>query len=318
MSRQSPPVNDVKLSKAEAAKQLLSPNSNIVGVGIGKKVEMGKAAPEDCVRIYVVSQAYSNAVPSSVLGVPTEVIEVGNFGRKGNHSKLAGSTAASGYAQGAGSPIRVKTNAPNVNEGVRGTLGAVVTDGAKEYLLSCNHLLARNRRVPMDAVIVSAEFVGTETEIARPAYFVELNHSRGNSVDCALAELTRKVPATFPDGVKLASADTIDPRQVKNVTKFGAVTHRTSGTIVDTDADLYIDYRFGTFLLEHQIMIDGGDDVKYFATSGDSGSVVVDEATGRPTALIFAASGRFAVASPLDTVLTELAKNGPKLKIVPE
>ena len=40
--------------------------------------------------------------------------------------------------------------------------------------------------------------------------------------------------------------------------------------------------------------------------SGDSGATVWDQETGKPTAMIFAAAGRFAVACPLPTVLKAL------------
>ena len=96
-------------------------------------------------------------------------------------------------------------------------------------------------------------------------------------MDCALARAyARQVQATFPDGLELSWNQPADPGPKVKVTKFGAVTGRTDGTIVDRDADLYIDYSFGTFLFEHQFMIDGGGDGADFATAGDSGSLVVD------------------------------------------
>jgi hypothetical protein len=325
----------LRQAKEEAVKKLLGPNSNVVGVGIGKRVKGGKETAEDCVRVYVVSKnpdpndlSSNSKVPSSFCkgAVGTDVIEVGRFGRRRVPLKPRGATPPKpprSTNPQPGSLIRVKTNAPNVNEGFRGTLGAVVTDGTDKYILSCNHVLARNGRVPeKHATIVSAEFVGTQGEIAKPGCFVEIDPDGGNSVDCALAVLPlngNKVHAMFPDGFKLSPDGPDDPKPDMKVTKFGGVTHQTSGTIVDTDVDLCIEYSFGTFRFEHQVMIDGGcigdggctdddgeDNVNHFAAAGDSGSIVIDESTYRPIGIVFAASGRFAVACPLKTALEKL------------
>ncbi|SPE35327.1 conserved hypothetical protein [Candidatus Sulfopaludibacter sp. SbA6] len=314
---------DLKGAKEQAVKLLLRPNSNVVGIGIGKKVKDGQATPEDCVRVYVVSKIGPNdlspnsLVPSNFLGVPTDVIEVGHFGRKGHHTQPREDTTPR-----PGSPIRVKTNAPNVNEGQRGTLGAVVTDGTRQYILSCNHILAVNGRVPKEANIVSAEFVGTEDTIAEPGSFIEFQRDGGNSVDCAVAPLPARtiVQATFTDGLGLSPDGPADPQPDMKVTKFGAVTGRTYGTIADIDADLYVDYSFGTFRFDHQVMIDGGSDTILFAAAGDSGSIAADTSTKRATAtaMIFAASGRFAVACPLKLALEKLAAEAKvnKLSVV--
>ncbi len=318
------PPSDLNLAKAEAVEKLLHPNGNIVGLGIGKKVTKGKETPEDCVRVYVVYKIIdpNGLAPDSLVPpyfgnhVPTDVIEVGRFGRRGQPPKPADTILQQG------SPIRVKTNAPNVNEGARGTLGTVVAEGANRYILSCNHILARNGRIPKSARVVSAQFVGTQQEIALPGHFVNLDNYDANSVDCALALLTEeakaKVQATFPDGSKLSASDPADSTRGMRVRKFGAVTGRTEGAIVDTDVDLYIDYSFGTFLFTDQVMIDSGGDDNQFATAGDSGSIVIDQSTNRATAMVFAASGRFAVACRLDKVLAALAAEAkvPKLDLV--
>jgi hypothetical protein len=302
----------LKQAKQEAVKQLLRPNRNIVGIGIGKKITRNEPTSQDCVRVYVVSKicmddlAANSAVPSQILGAPTDVIAIGRFGRTGRPALRTDTTPRPGSA------IRVKTLAPNVNQGQRGTLAAIVTDGVYRYILSCNHILAVNGRVPCDAEVVSAEFVGAEQTIAKPGNFIPFARNSANSVDCALALLPtdNKVQATFPQDFKLSTNTPADPHAEAKVTKFGAVTARTEGTIVDTDVDLYMDYSFGTFYFEHQVMIDGGWGGPYFAAAGDSGSLVVDTSTasGAAIGLIFGASGRFAVACPLGAALQQLAQ----------
>ncbi len=316
-------LDQLHTAKAAAVACYLKPNSNIVGVGIGKKLIDG--APTDCVRIYVVLRKDEVEIPESQLvpkgtlikGVPVDVIEVGPFGKNGQKPiKDDGTTTRPG------SPIRVKTAVTNVNEGRRGTLGAVVTDGEAYYILGCNHVLAVNGRVPADpdlAQVVSGEFVGGDAPLASPDEFVPLLRGPGtaNSADCAIARLKDRdsIPATFPDGtVRLTSPDAVAPEIGMYVRKFGAGTGLTRGAIVDTDVDLYVDYSFGTFLFEHQVVIQSSEDGKEFATGGDSGSIVIaatDAQEGKATGMIFAASGTFAVACPFSTVLSEL---GAQLK----
>ena len=59
-----------------------------------------------------------------------------------------------------------------------------------------------------------------------------------------------------------------------------------NGAIVDLSADFLIDYSFGTFQFERQLLIErrGGG---AFADDGDSGSLVLDFKTRKPLALMF-------------------------------
>jgi hypothetical protein len=304
-------LDRLQAAKADAVARFLKPNGNIVGIGIGTKQIDGKTV--DCVRVYVVRREAQESIPPSqvvakgttISGVPVDVIEVGHFGRKERHpQKDRGTTTRPG------SPIRVKTDATNVNQGALGTLGAVVTDGKASYVLGCNHVLDVNGRVLNDpkAQVISAEFVGNEPKIADPLPGVPLERNADNLVDCAIARLRdgSGVLTTFPDGtVKLDPGDPVDPRPGMKVTKFGAGTGLTRGTIVDVDANLYVDYSFGTFRFEHQVVIESSEASGEFATNGDSGSLAIND-QGQASAMIFAASGQFAVACPLKTVLTEL------------
>jgi hypothetical protein len=128
-------------------------------------------------------------------------------------------------------------------------------------------------------------------------------------VDCALARLKDSAPvspAFAKDTLTLSTGLPVDPVPGMRVKKVGAATGLRAGQIVDIGADLYVDYSFGTFRFDNQIVIDSGSDQIDFATLGDSGSLVVDTDSRRATAMIFAASGRFAVACPLAAVFQQL------------
>jgi hypothetical protein len=305
---------DLRLAKNEAVRALLRPDcpGNVVAVGIGKK------STDDCLRIYVVSKLAHHKltpeelVPLRFLGVPTDVIEIGRLGRKGR-----GPAIIPNRRPEPGAPIRVDTKAPNVNSGATGTLGMVAKVGRNRYILGCNHILAVNGRVESQdptAKIVSAEFVGDEQTLASPLVYVRLDRHAENVADCALAQIegsekeqATKVQAVFPDGIgNLASGDPMKPEPGKRVTKIGAATYKTEGKIVDVDADLYVDYSFGRFRFKNQIVIEG-DDVD-FATAGDSGSIIVDQEKGQPVGMVFAASGKYAIACQLLEVVSSLQK----------
>src|SRR5215813_14173372 len=76
-------------AKDLAVNRLLRPNSfsNIVGVGIGRKLVGDEVTDTRCVRIYVQSKRELEdlrpfeVVPADFLGIPTDIIEVGRLGR---------------------------------------------------------------------------------------------------------------------------------------------------------------------------------------------------------------------------------------------
>src|ERR1700733_7910520 len=86
-------MNEYNLQEARlaAAKALLGPNypNNVVGGGIGNKFTNGTDTGALCVRVYVLSKFYEDSlvtsavVPATFLGVPTDVIQVGRYGRTG-------------------------------------------------------------------------------------------------------------------------------------------------------------------------------------------------------------------------------------------
>ncbi len=317
-------IERLQEAKELAVNSLLGKNryGNVVGVGIGRKVVDGKVTDIRCLRIYVQSKidrdylSPAAEVPKSFLEIPTDIIEVGFLGRAG---KLVPKTRDDENEKdtGPGSSVRLKTITPNVNQGAGGTLGAVVQDAArKRYILSCNHVLAVNGRVPQDGTsIVTPALSEHPRKIAVPSpFFIPLADDKSNLVDCALALAGDHINLNFRSGKLDTHNPTSEADRGQKVQKDGAVTGLTYGTIVDLNADLYVEYNFGRFLFSNQIVIWSEDD--NFATDGDSGSVVVNTETNQAVALIFAGAGKFAVACPLTEVLSQLSdKVGSKLEL---
>ena len=316
-------------AKDLAVNRLLRPNSvsNIVGVGMGRKVVGNEVTDTRCVRIYVQSKYSPNdlspaeIVPSSFLDMPTDNIQVGRLGRKRNLSHSLRDDLQSG-GTGPGSSIRLTATSSNVNQGAAGTLGAILEDGKTRYVLSCNHVLTVNGRAlnGKEACVVTPALSHKPKSIAQPnEYYIKLERDQKNYVDCAMAPMLVKPKDVKPHfrAARLAAgtrggnhgiAATDSPIGVadrgQKVKKDGAVTGLTSGTVVDTDADFYVEYSFGTFLFANQIVIEGDDDS--FAGDGDSGSIAIDMAQKKAIAMIFAESGKFAIACSLECVFQQL------------
>lgn len=323
-------VNEFKAAKEAAVQSLLRPNfqGNVVGVGIGKKVKGGKVTGIDCLRIYVQAKRGLDyvmpaaVIPSGFLDIPTDVIQVGRLGRAGRRKDPRDDGAPD--VKGPGSSLRLDDGPPNVNQGAGGTLGAFVRDKAKGtlYILSCNHVLAANGRVRAHpaTVAVSPALSHKPWKLAKAgaAFFVKLT-DQANGVDCAIALLEKAAAGCELDPRFRAAADgklagTLPPSQGQRVKKDGAVTGLTAGTVVDTGANLFVECSFGTFLFTDQVVIEGDDD--NFAADGDSGSVVIEEKQNA-IAMVFAGSGRFAIACPIDAVLARLgALAGADLELV--
>jgi hypothetical protein len=312
---------DLQKAKQLAVNRLLRPNTfaNVVGVGIGYKTTDGAVTPTQCVRVYVHTKLNpgditpASLIPPGFQDIPTDVIEVGRFGRVGRVDSPRDLTDKDPITPG--SPIRLQTSAPNVNSGAFGTLGAVAEAGKDRYILSCNHILNVNSRVPVGTAIVSAASFGAGTApvVARStSYFVKIARDTPNEVDCALARIDKgatvqaipivngkplfSVGGTYP-ALMIANSVAIGA----TVAKFGSVTGLTYGTVVDFDADFFVDYSFGTFLFTGQIVIDGnipGKNNDLFASEGDSGSILVDPSL-QAVGMVFAEAERFVLACPL-------------------
>src|SRR5437016_11841417 len=169
MNRESIPLQ-LSTAKKEAATRFLTDSAraaystravsyqidlNIVGVGIGKKIKGGQPTATDAVRIYV-NRKFPKAqipqpqqVPVAISGVPTDVVETGRF--KAFTMPPAPTTPRDRFR-----PIRPGTSIgppPIGNMVEAGTLGAIVKSGGALYILSNNHVLANEDKLPAGTAI---------------------------------------------------------------------------------------------------------------------------------------------------------------------
>jgi hypothetical protein len=207
-----------------------------------------------------------------------------------------------------------------------GTLGAVVDAGGKQYVLSSNHVLAHNGRVPQATPVATLgplDDANVGSVIATRSDFVELQApgwplkgAPPNLVDCALAEVTAPITSATPIDVFASPSPGTTPSQTIPITKNGRSTGMTQSQIRIFHWAGYIDFSFGIYYFEE--MMGTYDGHNMFAAPGDSGSLAVDS-QGLGVGLITARgyvfdptpdqfASHIILTCALDSVRSELAK----------
>jgi hypothetical protein len=285
-----------------------NPEDNVVGVGIGRRMMDGAPSETYTIVFLVEHKVIESAIPagqrlpSSVGGIPTAVIETGRFRQHQSNTRS-----------------RIRPLRPGCSIGVMlggdllmaGTLGAVLRRDGVLGLLSNNHVFANENRLPLGSRIIQPGSldggISKSDTVAHLTYFVPLDFSVPNQVDCAFAELAdhdQTNPAPLPKVGTLRSAVPASAENGMAVEKVGRTSAYTRGTILAETADVRVEYDTGEIVFEDQILIDGG--VVAFSQPGDSGALVVAVETKQPVGLIIAGAGRRSIANPIAEVLARL------------
>jgi hypothetical protein len=295
-----------------AASTSPSPESNLVGVGIGEKLSGGKHTGVMAVKFLVRIKYPDNQVPpeerlpTQVNGQPVDVEQVGTFRR---------------FQPGAmpNPRRRMRPARPGCSIGFRfpgdqfimaGTFGALVSKGSRRFILSNNHVIADENRLALGSRIFQPGFLDAgsppnTSAIARLTRFVPLVGGAPNKVDCAIAELNSLGIANNqtlfigpPRGKSRAIIDMV-------VHKFGRTTGFTVGRVTSVETDVNVEYDMGVINFSDQIIIRGLD-ANPFSASGDSGSLILERSTNKAVGLLFAGSASHTIANHIDDVLREL------------
>lgn len=264
-------------------------DSSIVGVGYG--VRENGTAEGPALRVYVRAKrrrsdlTVGELVPDEVDGVPTDVIPVGD------------PTAYQG-------PVPCGVSVGHVS-GRPGTLGCLVTQGNRQFILSNNHVLANtNAAQPGDRIVHPATTDSPRpTAIARLSAYHPLDWARGNVIDAAIAELLEAGvvhPAIV--GIGRVGQPPATAVRYQSVRKTGRTTGTTTGVVEDLSASIRIRYGNRVAVFANQIAVRGV--AGPFSQPGDSGSLVVDAASQRAVALLFGGGGSYAFCNPIGLVLS--------------
>lgn len=295
--------------------------TNIVGTGIGEKLTDGRRTGRMAIRVYVINKVPKKneselprdmLIPKVVKGAltdeMTDVIAVGRPLLRQNSFYIR--PAPGGVSIG------------NINDPSAVTLGCLVQKENDIFILSNNHVLARQNAAKQDEDIVQpGTYDGGTDVIAKLAEMknVVADGIALNLVDAAIAKPIER-SLVSDEIIRIGRPKgTIEPRRYRWVIKCGRTTYLTRGYIDDFDVTIQIPFAGGVAKFTEQILIWGVLPREYydlptaaymppFSDSGDSGSAVIDETTGYVVGLLFAGSDTYNVtyANKIRNVESEL------------
>jgi hypothetical protein len=206
----------------------------------------------------------------------------------------------------------------NINDITRqyccsGTLGALVTAGGTQYILSNNHVLARQDQAAAGEDISQPGLIDNGCQPATIVADFTPSVTLGNNVDCAVATLRAGTMDStgFIEGIGTISNTTVSPSVGLAVEKSGRTTGHTTGTIGSINTSVNVQYQIQcgkgrkyTISYTNQVVINSSS----FSAGGDSGSLIVTNAScHHPVALLFAGSSSSTIGNPIGEVLTKLS-----------
>src|SRR5438309_5920432 len=302
-------IESLRAGGADHARSLrrIVDSNNVVAVGIGEKISKKKPTGKLAVTFYVekkipmkklrADRMIPPTVPETLSGpeaVPTDVVAIGRLRLEVNAIR---------------SPVQPGNSIGHVDISA-GTLGALVTRGGDVHILSNSHVLARSGRAkngddilyPGDAdggklpAALVAKLSGFKTFVTGGDFV--------NRADCAIAKPLiprRKDLVSLIRGLAIPKGTTSPARGMK-VVKVGRTTNKPTGTGRDVPFRFLLDY---ADLGKSVGFVDQVFCTRY-SRPGDSGSLVLDQATGKAVGLHFAGANGGSVFSPIATVLSTL------------
>ncbi len=264
----------------------------VIGTGAGVN-EDGTPA------VYIFTERHGvSGIPASVEGIRTHIEHVGTVKARQVYTGAYRNPTWSGVSIG------------NDNECAAGTLGCVVTKNGKNYILSNNHVLAReNKAVIGEKIDQPGRYelnCNPGVPIASLSEFttIIMKRNANNVIDAGIAELSitgftsqMAIASYFPAIAPIAATVGMP------VKKTGRTTGLTRGTVQAINVTITVQYSRGSARFIKQIYVTPGN----FSGAGDSGSLIVEDPssgiTYSPVGLLFAGSSSGTFANPIQDVL---------------
>ncbi len=293
----------------EKFETFLLKKSNVVGVGVGKKIVRGQETGDLAVVVFVERKLpesqlkKKDVVPKTLDEVTTDVVQTGRLKALAlSPGPPPGRTDRWRPAPGGVSVGHVRITA--------GTLGGVVRRGGERLILSNNHVLANgNDARPGDLILQPGPAdSGTKGDaLAALDRFEEIRFEDVRGVFALVRRLAKRIgirlaPRRLGNFVDAATArplrdelvaDTIlglewsrgraEVETGATVRKSGRTTGVTEGRVLATGVTVQVDYNDRVATFEDQVVAGP------MSQGGDSGSLVVD-VQGRTVGLLFAGS----------------------------
>lgn len=235
---------------------------------------------------------------------------------------VCGSLVAPSLADGGANHQRRNTHlgvsGGNVNDASRsfccsGTLGALVTDGSTQYILSNNHVLGRSDQAVAGEDVSQPGLIDNGCRIATVVADFTIASPLGSNVDAAIAQLrSGAMDSTgFLEDIGVPSRSVVAPSVGLSVAKSGRTTGFTTGTIGSINTSVSVQYQRGcnsgkkfTVSYTNQVVINSST----FSAGGDSGSLIVtNNSAHNPVALLYAGSSSSTIGNPAGEVLSKLS-----------
>ncbi|MPQ43807.1 hypothetical protein [Clostridium tarantellae] len=283
--------------------------SNVIGVGLGVKNIKGMNTKEPCLHVLVKEKVPLNKlnkkdiVPSSFLGIKTDIINCGGFKLSGESpiTKINNINLKSRIR-----PIKPGINIAAFNGEIGGTLGAIVFGNKKNtpYILSCNHILADNNELEVGEYIVQPEpppdYYHNLVAFLSKAIRLDFEEKGINIVDAAIAEIPSYVKYTEEIPYIGKVKNIADPYITMRVRKTGCVSGYTEGVIKTINTKVRISNIYGEKLMFKDQII-----ASYMSEIGDSGSIVVDS-YNNAIGLLMGLSKEYTIINPITKILNYL------------
>lgn len=285
-------------------------SKNVLAVGISEKISKKKKTGKLALIFYVEkkialnklkkSQLIPKTIPRSLTGgsaVQTDVIAIGKLQPEINSSRTS--------FQPGNSIGHIKIEA--------GTFGAVVKDkNNKLYILSNCHVLADSGKGKIgDKILYPGAFdTGVSPADAKATLhkFIPFKISKEftNVVDCALAAPLNEFLPSLKSEIKSwgLPKGVIKPKRGMKVVKVGRTTGKTTSVITDVNFRTMMDYKkkgLKDIRFKDQIWCE-----KRYTMPGDSGSLIIDKASGKAVGLHFAGAEGGSAHNPITEVLAAL------------
>ena len=312
-------AREMKRQHARSLMQL----PNVVAAGVGYKIAGNTPTDEPSVvvsvrkKVPLAQLAESQAVPKTVGGVKTDVIETGEIRALQNPTD------------------KFRPAPPGVSIGhfqiTAGTLGCLVRKNGETLILSNNHVLANSNNAQVgDAIYqpgaadggTAADLIGTLAEFVPIAFddappippgclpqllallglkprSAAQNEPGNNKIDAALARPTTPnlvIPGILNIGVPIGSGTATLGTAVQ---KSGRTTGHTTSTILQIDVTVLVNYGGPLATFTGQLMAGA------MSAGGDSGSAVLDM-NKRVVGLLFAGSDTTTILNPIQFVIDML------------
>ena len=244
--------------------------------------------------------------------------------------------------QAESAPVELGTSGSNAKDTITsggktsccgGTLGALVTRGGTQYILSADHVLARSGAGTAGDPIVQPGLIDTNCSSSQTTTVANLTQgsfsNNTGTVDAAIAQVVSGAvnssgnilllgSSTDPNGVPVPGAPNGGNGQAASinlaVAKSGRTTGLTCSTVGATNVSVSVSYTTNcdgsgtkfTVIYNNQVDVVGGD----FSGAGDSGSLIVTQSNATPVALLYAGSNTDTVGNPVSDVLNFFASGG--------